>query len=119
MINISVKDVETKENQYLLVLTDDLHTIPKGKRRKAKCVTGVYVVDQSYQCRTIGKDKKRMADAIDGLLDAYEEETEQKSRKLDIHIDVEIRGDVYKSFIDYLIATDYINQAKVNGVYIR
>lgn len=105
-------------NQYTVVLHDPNNYLPAGRSRKSRRVPGVLLKNRCCVAKTSGKDPRRLADGIDKVLDAYESETGHKNRA--IAIDVNNIHPVLEGFlIDYLIRSDFVVHARVNGEAIR
>lgn len=115
MLLITVKEEGT---QFLVSLHDSKKLIQKNRSHKSNAVTNVTIKNQGCIVKTSGKLSRRLADSIDEVMDAYEEETGDFTRNINLIINMS-EGYVYQSIIDYLITSDFINHAAVNGVSIR
>lgn len=115
MLLINVKEEGT---QFLVSLNDSKKLIQKKRVHKSNSVRNVTVKDQGCFVMTRGNASHRLADSIDEVMEAYEEETGDFTRNINLTINMS-EGLVYQSTIDYLIRSDFINHASVNGVSVR
>ena len=115
MLLITVKE---EGSQFLVSLNDSKKLIQKKRTHKSNSVKSVTIKDQGCFAMTHGNMSRRLADSIDEIMDAYEEETGDLTREINLMINM-TEGSVYQSTIDYLIRSDFINHASVNGVSVR
>ena len=101
-----------------LSLSDSKKLIQKKRTHKSNSVKSVTVKDQCCFVMTHGNMSRRLADSIDEVMEAYEDETGDLTRDINLMINMK-EGNVYQSTIDYLIRSDFINHASVNGVSVR
>ena len=115
MLLITVKE---EGPQFLVSLSDSKKLIQTKRTHKSNSVKSVTVKDQGCFVMTHGNLSRRLADSIDEVMEAYEDETGDLTRDVNLMINM-TEDSVYQSTIDYLIRSDFINHASVNGVSVR
>lgn len=114
MIQIKAKK---QSNQFKVELTNGAPLDVK-RAHPSPINHKVYVTKEAVSAVTSGNRAKRLCDAIDEVMEAYEEEFDDFSRVFNINIP-DKSTDVYAEVVDYILASLCIEHATLNGVPIR
>lgn len=106
-----------KSGQYMV----NLQLKPNQKVKRAHpshLNTAVHITKSGVNATTSGSSPRRLCDALDSVLEAYEEEFGDYSRNVCIDVKNK-RQDVYDKLIEYLFRSSYVKHAKVGKLSVK
>lgn len=109
--------VSCNDRQYNVVLEADVKWPSKSK--KSKIDNTVMITTQGLVCDGVGVRYNRVNDAVDKVMEVYEEEFKDFSRCVEVVTDGIGEKWVVDELIDYFLSSMFVNKATVNGLMVR
>lgn len=105
--------------QFDVVLYAPENVTFKTRKKKNQYREKIVYAKGTMTCRTCGNNPLRVNDALDMLLDAYEEETETKAENVWILSDAMMPYDVDVEVFKYMYESQFVTHAVVGEALIK